>query len=327
MTALLELRDLDVRFKLEDRTVHAVRGVSLDLRAGEVLGVVGESGSGKTVTALSLMGLLPASAKTTSSSITFDGRPLDAARLKQIRGDRMAMVFQNPLLSFNPVQRVGAQIGEVLQLHKRVARRQSLIDAAGLLERVGIPEPQKRLLSYPHEFSGGMLQRAMIAMAIACRPAALLADEPTTSLDVTVQAQVLELFASLRSEFGMALMLITHSLAVVANLADRVAVMYAGRVVEQGPVAEVLAAPRHPYTVALLRAVPKLGSVDPLIAIPGQPPDLTGTLTGCAYRDRCSIAGPECEADPALRRLAAGHDAACWKADDREAVQSVTARA
>jgi oligopeptide/dipeptide ABC transporter ATP-binding protein len=312
---LLALRRLKVDFKLDRRRVHAVRGVDLDVRAGEVLGVVGESGSGKTVTALSLMGLLPKTASVTTEALTFEGKPLDARSLRSVRGDRIAMVFQNPLSSFNPVQRVGVQIAEVLELHRGESRSAALDEAAALLSRVGIPESRNRLMSYPHEFSGGMLQRAMIAMAIACSPALLIADEPTTSLDVTVQAQVLELFASLQAEYGMALMMITHSLAVVANIADRVAVMYAGRVVEQGPVREVLSAPAHPYTRALLQAVPKLGNPHAPRSIPGQPPDLTGEVVGCAYRARCELAGVECEVDPALEAVAEAHDVACWHSE------------
>ena len=312
---LVELTDLSVQFKLGQRTVDAVRGVSLHMSPGEVLGVVGESGSGKTVTALSLIGLLPPNGRLSGGTVKFQGQALGQKRLAEIRGDRIGMVFQNPLSSFNPVLRVGAQVAEVLQLHRDMPRREALEEAARLLGRVGISEPRKRLASYPHEFSGGMLQRAMIAMAIACQPALLIADEPTTSLDVTVQAQVLELFASLRSDYGMGLLLITHNLAVVANVADRVAVMYAGRVVEQGAVADVLANPTHPYTAGLLRAVPKLGNADPLRAIPGQPPSLTARVSGCAYRTRCPLAGPECEADPPLRTVAAGRDAACWNAE------------
>jgi oligopeptide/dipeptide ABC transporter ATP-binding protein len=321
---LLALRRLKVDFKLDRRRVHAVRGVNLDLRAGEVLGVVGESGSGKTVTALSLMGLLPKTASVSTDSLMFEDKPLDPRRLRSVRGDRIAMVFQNPLSSFNPVQRVGVQIAEVLELHRGVSRAAALDEAAALLARVGIPESRKRLMSYPHEFSGGMLQRAMIAMAIACSPALLIADEPTTSLDVTVQAQVLELFASLRAEYGMALMMITHSLAVVANIADRVAVMYAGRVVEQGPVRDVLSAPAHPYTRALLQAVPKLGSPDAPRSIPGQPPDLSGEVAGCAYRARCELAGVECEVDPALETVGEAHDVACWNSEQLVAKPQTT---
>jgi len=312
---LVELTDLSVQFELGHRTVDAVRGVSLTMKPGEVLGVVGESGSGKTVTALSLIGLLPPNGSLRSGSVRFQGQTLDQKRLAEIRGDRIGMVFQNPLSSFNPVLRVGAQIAEVLQLHRGMGRKQAIEEAGLLLVRVGISEPQKRLMSYPHEFSGGMLQRAMIAMAIACQPALLIADEPTTSLDVTVQAQVLELFAGLRADFGMGLLLITHNLAVVANVADRVVVMYAGRVVEHGPVREVLGSPTHPYTAGLLQAVPKLGNADPLQAIPGQPPSLTGRVNGCAYRTRCPLAGPECEADPPLRLVLADREAACWNAD------------
>ncbi len=318
---LLSVRDLQVRFVTRDRTVHAVNGVSFDLDAGETLGLVGESGSGKSVTSLALLGLLPRrTAQIPAGEVRFADEDLlhaPESRLRQVRGNDVAMVFQDPMTSLNPVLTVGRQLTETLRTHLAMDKQQARDAAADLLDRVGIPDPRRRLREYPHQFSGGMRQRVMIAMAIACRPRVLIADEPTTALDVTIQAQILELLRGLVETERMGLLLITHDLGVVAGVCERTAVMYAGRIVETGPTADLFARPRHPYTLGLLRSVPRLdaGSDLPLAPIPGSPRDLTDAPSACAFAPRCAYATDESrERLPVLTPVDGDRDhlVACW---------------
>jgi peptide/nickel transport system ATP-binding protein len=295
----------------------AVDGVDLDLYAGETLGVVGESGCGKSVTALSILRLLPEPpARVSADSIVFDGENLCAmssSQLRRIRGSRIAMIFQEPMTSLNPVFRIGEQIEEVLRVHTQLRKPERRARVIELLTQVGLPDPGRRARDYPHQLSGGMRQRVMIAMALACDPDVLIADEPTTALDVTIQAQILDLISSLKQKLEMAVLLITHDLGIVAEHADRVAVLYAGRVAETGPTEALFAAPRHPYTQGLLRALPgRTAHRAHLPVIPGVVPDLAARPAGCAFRGRCSIEQPDCAAvEPPLRTLAEGHAAAC----------------
>lgn len=316
--SVLEVRGLRVEFATPRGALAAVDGIDLELFAGETLCVVGESGCGKSVTALSILRLLPTPpARISAGEIRFEGRDLlrlSEPELRELRGKRIAMVFQEPMTSLNPVFRIGDQIGEALLVHG--VRSRSVRDARvlELLELVGIPEPARRARSYPHQLSGGMRQRVMIAMALANDPAVLIADEPTTALDVTIQAQILELLDSLKRRFRMAVLLITHDLGIVAENADQVAVLYAGRVVETGAVERVFAAPAHPYTDGLLRALPGLDGQPrtPLAVIPGRVPDLSERQVGCRFRERCPRATQVCaDVDPALRELSPGVRVAC----------------
>ncbi|MFI7426557.1 dipeptide ABC transporter ATP-binding protein [Micromonospora sp. NPDC049836] len=315
---LLELRDLDTDIALRRGTVHALDGVSLRVMPGETLGVVGESGSGKTMTALSIMGLLPPGGRVSGGQILFEGRDLRALpadQVRRIRGVRMGMVFQDPLTSLNPTMRIGAQVGEPLRVHERVGRAEARERTIEILRRVGMPRPERIVDNYPHELSGGMRQRVAIAMALVCSPRLLIADEPTTALDVTTQRQILELIDDLRDEFGMAVVLVTHDLGVIAGRADRVAVMYAGRVVETAATAELFRAPRHRYTQALMEALPEAairesGEHARLYSIPGLPPDLSRPLTGCRFAPRCRHVTDECRSTEVT--LSAGaHQHAC----------------
>jgi peptide/nickel transport system ATP-binding protein len=292
--ALLEVKDLDVVFgRRSRRDVRAVDGVSFSVDAGETLGLVGESGSGKSVTSLAVMGLLPRRGVRVGGEVSFDGRPLlrmSQDELRDLRGKDMAMVFQDPLSSLNPVVPIGTQVTEVLVRHRDISGGDARREAARLLDLVGIPDPERRLKEYPHQLSGGMRQRALIAMAVACRPRLLIADEPTTALDVTIQAQILELLKELVREQGTALVLITHDLGVVAGLCDRVNVMYSGRIVEQADRRTLFVEPRHPYTVGLLGSIPRLDSTEdvPLTPIPGSPTDTLPWASACAFFPRCS---------------------------------------
>jgi oligopeptide transport system ATP-binding protein len=313
--SLLEVRGLVTLFDAPGGVVHAVNGVSYALERGETLGIVGESGSGKSASALSILGLV-APGRVVEGAALFEGRDLltlSPAELRRVRGRHIAMVFQDPLTSLNPVLTVGSQIAESLREHLGMAAAAARTRTRELLGLVGIPDPQERIDAYPHEFSGGQRQRLMIAMAIACEPSILVADEPTTALDVTVQAQVARLLKALQARLGMAILWITHDLALLAGLADRVAVMYAGRVVEQAPVRALFARPRHPYTRGLLEAIPGRGQgARRLSAIPGAPPDPTATPAGCPFAPRCPKAEPECRAGvPALVEVGVGHEAAC----------------
>src|SRR5213594_3730580 len=314
---LLEVRDLRTSFFLEGGEARAVDGVSFTLDAGRVLGLVGESGCGKSVTALSLMRLVPPPGRIVGGEVRLDGRDLlglPERDMRAVRGAGLSMIFQEPMTSLNPVFTVGSQIAEAVRLHRPVSRREAWERAVGLLAEVGIPEPARRARDYPHRLSGGMRQRVMIAMAISCEPRVLIADEPTTALDVTIQADILDLLRTLRERHGMAVVLITHDLGVVAEQADEVAIMYAGRIVEHASVLDVFERPLHPYTQALLRSMPGVGGErrGRLEAIPGQVPDLRHLPTGCHFRDRCPKAIGACaEEDPPLEQKARGHAAAC----------------
>src|SRR5437660_2902177 len=307
--SLLEIRDLSVEFRLQGGAARALDGVSLEVRPGEMLGVVGESGSGKSVTALSVMRLLPSPpVRVVGGQILFEGRELltmPDPEMRALRGGAIAMVFQDPLSSLNPVLTVGFQVAEAIALHQHVGRAEAWERAVEALRRVRIPDPEVRARQYPHQLSGGQRQRVMIAMAFSCQPRLVIADEPTTALDVTVQRQILQLMRRLRRELGTAIMLITHDLGVIAQTCDRVAVMYAGKVVETAPVAQLFSHPRHPYTRALLASVPRIDSTDEgkearadarLPSILGQPPDLLSIPSGCPFRPRCPDARAACEA-------------------------------
>ncbi|MCM3882972.1 ABC transporter ATP-binding protein [Frankia sp. R82] len=317
----LQVRDLSVRFTTDDGVVRAVDGLSFDVHRGRTLGIVGESGSGKSVTSLAIMGLHRRGRRVSiDGQIRLDGEDLvtaSSARVRALRGQRMAMIFQDPLSALHPQFTVGDQIVEAYRVHHRVSRAAARRRAAELLELVGIPEPSRRLDDYPHQFSGGMRQRAMIAMAVSCDPALLIADEPTTALDVTVQAQILDLMRDLQREFDTAIILITHDLGVVAELGDDVLVMYAGQVMEHGSVADVFARPEHPYTWGLLQSVTRLDEQrdDRLRTIPGAPPSLITVPPGCPFHPRCAYreqAGPATgTVRPALVEAAPGHRVAC----------------
>ena len=316
---VLEVEDVRTRFHTRDGIVHAVNGVSFDLRQGELLGVVGESGSGKSVTMMSLLKLLPMPpAEIVSGRARLDGQDLiglDLKELRHVRGARVGFIFQDPMTSLNPVLSVGYQITEPLRTHLGMSRRAARERAVELLERVGIPAAAGRLGDFPHQFSGGMRQRVMIAIALACNPKVLIADEPTTALDVTIQAQILDLVKRLRHELGMGIIWITHDLGVVAGLADRVMVMYGGLVVEQAGVRSLYKHPRHPYTQGLLSTLPKLDGAraERLESIAGQPPNLIRMPTACPFAPRCRHVFDRCrEENPALRAVAEGHEVACW---------------
>jgi peptide/nickel transport system ATP-binding protein len=317
---LLRVRDLHTRFETQAGPLRPVDGVSFELSAGKTLGVVGESGSGKTMTALSILRLLPTGAgRIESGHIEFAGRDLlrlQEREMRALRGKRIALVFQEPMTSLNPVYSVARQIGEVLQLHEGMDKRAARARSIELLRVVGIPDPERRVDAYPHELSGGMRQRVMIAMAIACRPQLLIADEPTTALDVTIQAQILELLSRLRTELGMAVLLITHDLGVVAEFAEEVLVMYAGTVVERAPAAALFAAPQHPYTEGLLASAPaKQAGKRRLATIAGVVPDLAKLPPGCRFRERCGRAVARCaEAEPELLDSGEGRKVACFVA-------------
>src|SRR5215472_10197818 len=315
---LLEVRGLKTQFPTRDGLVRAVDGVDLHVDPGETLGIVGESGSGKSMTVLSLMRLLPRPGRIVEGEILYRGRDLITAseqEMQEIRGAEIAMIFQDPMTSLNPVYRTGWQVGEPLRLHKNLDLGRSLREAVAMFTKVGIPEPQSRVQNYPHEFSGGMRQRAMIAMGLTTAPTVLIADEPTTALDVTIQAQILELLKQVNRDFGTATVLITHNLGVVAGMCERVMVMYAGRVVEEGPTEDVFANPTHPYTWSLLQSIPRLDAEEhePLRAIDGIPPDLSSLPTGCAFHPRCPFRVDRCvEQTPVLEQVGPTQRAACW---------------
>jgi oligopeptide transport system ATP-binding protein len=316
---LLEVRDLQTRFNSPEGTVHAVNGISYSLGEGETLALVGESGCGKSVSVMSLLGLIPIPpGEIVSGSAVFKGRDLihlSDAELEKIRGAEIGMIFQDPMTSLNPVLTIGRQITEALRSHLWMNPDQAVRRTVNLLDSVGIPDAADRLGDYPHQFSGGMRQRVMIAMALACNPSLLIADEPTTALDVTIQAQIIELVKRLRDQLGMAIIWITHDLGVVAGLAERVLVMYAGHIVEEAGVDEVFDAPRHPYTLALLGALPRVDRTrsDRLRSIPGAPPNLLVQARGCPFAPRCEYVIDRChEENPELLPVAPGHKLACW---------------
>ena len=328
MATLLEVKNLKTHFFTMEGVVKAVDGVSYELNEGETLGLVGESGCGKSVSALSVMRLIPdPPGKIIDGEILLDGEDIlkiDMESMREVRGAKIAMVFQEPMTSLNPVLTVERQITETLQLHMGMSKLESQRESVNLLTRVGIPDPEIRIKQYPHQFSGGMRQRVMIAMALSCNPRLIIADEPTTALDVTIQAQILDLMKSLTTELGVALIVITHNLGVVARYADRVNIMYAGKVIERGEAREIYANPRHPYTVGLLRSVPRLdlprrAKLDP---IEGQPPDLINLPPGCAFRERCRWAIDKCATDtPELVETSDGHLSACFRADELGATE------
>ena len=329
---LLQVRGLRTSFFLKKSTVRAVEDVSFDIRRGEMFGLAGESGSGKSVTALSIMRLLDPSARVVSGEILFEGTDLlrlPEAAMHRIRGDRIAMIFQDPMTSLNPVFTIGDQIAETVMTHRGVSRQDALRQARDLLDMVGIPDPGRRLLTYPHQLSGGMRQRVMIAMAVALRPALLVADEPTTALDVTVQQQILDLLRQLCTELGMAALLVTHNLAVVAENCQRVAIMYAGELVEIAETKTLFRAPLHPYTRALLRSVPR-GHISEgrLESIAGQPPVLLGPMAGCHFAPRCPIAVDPCRTEgQCLSEIEPGHWVRCGLAQRPPAEHSAALRA
>ena len=318
---LLDIKNLTVDFSTEDGDVHAVRGIDVSVADGEIVAVVGESGSGKSVSMLSVLGLHPKGRTHIGGEILWKGEDLlrvTEERLREVRGAEISMIFQDPLTALNPVLSVGRQITEMLHAHRKISRGDAKARAVEALRSVGIPQPETRVDNYPHEFSGGMRQRAMVAMALSCDPRLIIADEPTTALDVTVQAQVLELLAKAARESGRAMVLITHDLGVVAGLADRVVVMYAGRVVEEGPVEAVFADPSHPYTIGLLQSLPRLdGDAEaPLKPIGGQPPSMLNPPAGCAFHPRCPLASADAgclDEMPPDVAIGVGHRSACHR--------------
>jgi oligopeptide transport system ATP-binding protein len=316
---LLEVKDLRTRFHIAEGTVHAVNGVSFKIHDGETLAVVGESGCGKSVTMMSLMGLIPIPpGEIASGEVLYQGRDLlkiSENELEQIRGREIAMVFQDPMTALNPVLTIDRQLREPLRIHLGMDEHTAGERAVELLEQVGIPDASQRIHAYPHQFSGGMRQRVMIAMALSCTPQLLIADEPTTALDVTIQAQIVELVKRLRDELGMAIIWITHDLGIVAGLAKRVIVMYAGFIIEEAPVKELYADPRHPYTLGLLLSLPRVDETKHrrLASIDGLPPDLLGLPKGCPFAPRCIYAVDRCwEENPKLELVSPGHKKACW---------------
>jgi peptide/nickel transport system ATP-binding protein len=315
---LLSITNLEVSFRIRHGDVPALRGIDLAIDRGRTTALVGESGSGKSMTALSIMRLVPAPGCITAGNIFLGGTDLlalPAEQMRTIRGSRISMVFQEPMTSLNPVMRIGDQIAEPLRLHCGMSRNDAAEQAAELLRKVGIPSPGDRLTDYPHQLSGGMRQRVMIAMALACNPALLIADEPTTALDVTIQAQILELLDTLRQSSRMGILLITHDLGIVAERAELTYVMYAGRIVEKAPTATLFAGPRHPYTLALLASLPQNNEPGtPLAVLPGAPPDLASIQNGCGFCERCPDAVSHCREElPELKAVADGHYVRCWR--------------
>lgn len=321
--ALLEVNGLTTQFGVGPAAVHAVNDVSFSVEPGSVLGIVGESGSGKSVTALSIMRLITAPGRITAGQVLLheDGRTRDLLtltpkKMEQVRGNQISMIFQDPMTSLNPVLTIGYQIMEPLRVHRRMSASEAERYTIELLDRVGIPEARRRLKDYPHQFSGGMRQRVMIAIAVACRPRLLIADEPTTALDVTIQAQILDLLGELKQEIGTSVIIITHDLGVIAQLADRVVVMYGGMIAETGPVADLFERPEHPYTRALIAAIPRVSDwPERLQTIEGAPPSLVGGIAGCPFAPRCPYRIERCTKErPPLLELAPRHAAACWVA-------------
>ena len=333
MAKLLEIRDLQTQFTTDRGVVKAVDGVSYDVEEGEILGIVGESGCGKSVSALSIMRLIAdPPGKIVGGQVVFDGRDLLAlseSEMRQIRGNRIGMVFQEPMSSLNPVLSIGRQLTETLELHLKMSPGAARERAAELLSMVGMPDAESRLKDYPHQLSGGMRQRVMIAMAISCEPRLIVADEPTTALDVTIQAQILELMQSLSRELGTALVIITHNLGVVARYADRVLVMYAGKIVESGVSRAIYGDPRHPYTLGLLNSVPRLDgrAGSQLEVIEGMPPDLIEMPEGCSFAPRCKFAIDRCTTEtPGLMEVDGEHRSACWRLEELPEIAAATSQ-
>ncbi len=320
---LLSVEDLRVEFKTRDRTLRALEGVSLEVGRGEFVGIVGESGCGKTVTGLSVLGLLPGSARVTSGTVSFEGRDLltlPPREMRQVRGRRISMIFQDPSTSLNPVFTIGSQLERVIRDHLKLSGKATGERAIAALGSVGLPDVERIVASYPHQLSGGQKQRCMIAMALSCEPSLLIADEPTTALDVTIQAQILTLLRELQQRLNISVILITHDLGVVAEVCDRIVVLYAGHVVETGP-RSAFVDPQHPYTRGLLNAIPRSDvGRGRLVAIPGTVPADPGSVVGCAFAARCPLAFERCaEEEPALVPLGPGHHSACWLAEEASA--------
>ena len=316
---LLDVRDLKVEFQTLEGTVHALNGVSFSVQPGQTLGIVGESGCGKSVSVLAVMRLIPQPpGKIVTGVVNFAGRDLlslSGSEMQDVRGKDISMIFQDPMTSLNPVLTIGRQIGETMMVHKGLSENEARQASIELLDQVGIPNPAVRLDDYPHHFSGGMRQRVMIAMALSCKPRLLIADEPTTALDVTIQVQILDLVKQLRDQMDMAVIWISHDLAVIAELADRVAVMYSGYLVEETDVFQLYQQPQHPYTLALLQSLPRMdtGELDKLAAIPGSPPDATRLPPGCPFAPRCRFAMARChQENPQLMDIGPDHRSACW---------------
>ncbi|MBI5298902.1 MAG: ABC transporter ATP-binding protein [Deltaproteobacteria bacterium] len=320
---LFEVRDLKTYFFTREGIVKAVDGVSFHVAPGATLGIVGESGSGKSVTNLSALRLIPEPpGKIVGGEVLFEGKnllSLAPEAMRRVRGNHVSMIFQDPMTSLNPLLKISRQLTEVLQVHKGITYRQALVKSVEMLDLVGIPSPQTRIHDYAHQFSGGMRQRVMIAMALLCQPKLLIADEPTTALDVTIQAQILDLLKKLQGEFHMTIILVTHNLGVAATMCDHISVMYAGRVVEFGTAGEIFEKPKHPYTVGLLRSVPRLdeATTDRLATIPGQPPDLLNLPQGCPYYPRCDYRVARCCKEyPIAQNFEPGHFSHCWQAKE-----------
>lgn len=315
MTDLLRIEDLTIQFRTANGTFPAVRDVSFSLKQGETICIVGESGSGKSITSLSIMGLLPNNGEITEGSIVIDGQELvgkSEEELQRIRGNKISMIFQEPMTALNPVFTIGFQLQEPLRIHRGLSKRQAMEQSVELLKKVGIPNPEEKIHQFPHQLSGGMRQRVMIAMALACEPSVLIADEPTTALDVTIQAQILDLIDELKEQMGMGVVFVTHDMGVVAEIADRVMVMYAGEVVEYGDVKTIFENPQHPYTQGLLAAVPNVDDeTHEMKVIPGSMPSIDTEITGCRFHDRCPFAMDICkEKKPAL--IGENHATRCW---------------
>ncbi len=318
MPLLLDVHDLATQIRSADREVRALNSLTFSVDAGETLAIVGESGCGKSMTALSLLRLLPPGARTVSGSVSLDGvdlLKLSEAEMRKVRGNRLAMIFQEPMTSLNPVMTIGSQVAESLRLHRGLSKHEAASESTELLRQVGIASPAARCREYPHQLSGGMRQRVMIAMALACRPLLLIADEPTTALDVTIQAQILDLLNQVQSDLGMGMILISHDLGIVAENARRTAIMYAGTIVESAPTDELFSNPLHPYTSALLNSLPQRAIPgNRLSTIPGQVPGLTGELPGCGFCDRCPDLNRQCrQVPPPLQEVSNGHLVRCWK--------------
>ena len=319
MGTLLEVKNLETRFFTQDGIVHAVNGISYELEKGETLAIVGESGSGKSVSVLSILRLIPhPPGRITGGEVWFEGKDLlkmSDSEIRHIRGNKIAMIFQDPMTSLNPVLTIGFQVMEALQIHMGMDKQQAMERTIELLQMVGIPDAEKRLKDYPHQFSGGMRQRVMIAMGLACNPQILIADEPTTALDVTIQAQIVDLVKKLQKEIGMSVIWITHDLGVVAGIADKVIVMYAGSIVEEAPVKELYGNPRHPYTLGLLKSIPRMDRPrkEKLTPIKGLPPNLIDMPPGCPFAPRCEYRVERClHEKPELREVGPNHRTACW---------------
>ena len=322
MTALLEVRDLFLEFKTSRGRLKALNGITFDVQSGEVFGLVGETGCGKTVTGLSVLRLLPRSASITGGQVIFEGvdlLTLGRSEIESVRGRKIAMIFQDPSTSLNPVFSNGSQIERVIRQHMKVTKQQAVAKALEVLAAVGLPDVERILISYPHQLSGGMQQRVMIAMALSCNPRLLIADEPTTSLDVTIQAQILRLLRGLQKKFDVSVILITHNLGVIAQTCDRLAVLYGGRVAESGSTRDIFNSPQHPYTRGLMNAIPRPGSRGKKMAtVPGMVPSNPGAMTGCTFAPRCEFAFERCRAEsPPLFEVGKGHLSACFLVDER----------